>query len=524
MPDGRFGDIEHPEGGGRFGDIEHSSLSSSGGSEATVIVDPEGAGLKIAQGGSEATVNISSEGAGVSAAPVLSAPRPTAFAVGQASLAYETDKAGGTAYLVVTASSTQPSAAQIIAGQDHTGSAAEQSASHTPTVGLNTFANQAVGAGYWYGHIVQVDTDDQESNRVSTVEFRVAGDSDGPDEWSGPVTARSEDSALPEEAAADDVAYYDRIYGSGVEVIVGTGSTSATSSSWSVGAQIWDWSLNGGLGGLSAVNEEAWTPQDGSEAEVAVSAEGAGTKLAQGGADASVVVSAEGAGLAGSEVTGGSEVTVQIDAEGSGAKIALGASEVGVTVDSEGAGFKVGAGGSDASVAVSGEGAGTKLAQGGAEASVVVEPEGQGSKAVSGASEAGVAVSAEGDGLQVTPGEGGSDAVVRISAQGAGFRVAQGGSTAEVQVAPEGSGSKTGLGAAEVQIDVSGEGQGSALKSGGSESNVLVFPETAARKSVQSGSEATVVISTNVVPIAGRLMVKRIRIVPALSARKVSIG
>jgi hypothetical protein len=93
-------------------------------------------------------------------APTLTSATATATSATTATGGVTTDEAGP-AWAVLTTSSTTPSAAQIKAGQNHTGAAASASATATLTVGVNSsvfaFTGLTGGGTYWE-HVVQDDT------------------------------------------------------------------------------------------------------------------------------------------------------------------------------------------------------------------------------------------------------------------------------------------------------------------------------------------------------------------------------
>lgn len=93
-------------------------------------------------------------------APTLTSATATATSATTATGGVTTDEAGP-AWAVLTTSSTTPSAAQIKAGQNHTGAAASASDTATLTVGVNSsvfaFTGLTAGQTYWE-HVVQDDT------------------------------------------------------------------------------------------------------------------------------------------------------------------------------------------------------------------------------------------------------------------------------------------------------------------------------------------------------------------------------
>lgn len=106
-------------------------------------------------------------------APTLSSPVGTATGTTTATVGATTDEGNGTMYAVVTVSGTAPSAAQIKAGQDNSGSAAAWSGSQAiSTVGAKTFsATGLVAATAYYAHVVHTDAASNDSNVVTSSQF-----------------------------------------------------------------------------------------------------------------------------------------------------------------------------------------------------------------------------------------------------------------------------------------------------------------------------------------------------------------
>lgn len=106
-------------------------------------------------------------------APVLTSPTGTATGSTTATIGATTDEGNGTMYAVVTTSATQPTVAQIKAGQDHTGAAAAwgggQAISSTGAKTLNATGLTA-STNYW-GHLVHTDAAANDSNRVTSAQF-----------------------------------------------------------------------------------------------------------------------------------------------------------------------------------------------------------------------------------------------------------------------------------------------------------------------------------------------------------------
>lgn len=103
-------------------------------------------------------------------APTLSSATQTATGPTTATVGCTTNEANGTMYCVVTTSATQPSIAQIKAGQNHTGAAAVYASSQSiTTTGAKTFSatGLTVSTAY-YGHFVHTDAAANDSSRLST--------------------------------------------------------------------------------------------------------------------------------------------------------------------------------------------------------------------------------------------------------------------------------------------------------------------------------------------------------------------
>lgn len=135
--------------------------------------------------GASGTVNVSGSFAGTpnimgmavnvhedAAAPTLTSGVGTATSSTTATAGATTDVGSGTMYAVVTTSATQPSAAQIKAGDDHTGADAVYAASQSiTTTGAKTFS--AVGLTVnttYYAHVIQ-ESSGGDSNIISSSAF-----------------------------------------------------------------------------------------------------------------------------------------------------------------------------------------------------------------------------------------------------------------------------------------------------------------------------------------------------------------
>lgn len=109
-------------------------------------------------------------------APTLSSPVGTATGASTATVGATTNEGNGTLYHVLTASSTAPSAAQVKAGQNNTGSAAIQAGSQAvSSTGAKTFNLTSLSAGTYYDHLMHEDGVGNQSNVVSSSSFTIAG-------------------------------------------------------------------------------------------------------------------------------------------------------------------------------------------------------------------------------------------------------------------------------------------------------------------------------------------------------------
>lgn len=110
---------------------------------------------------------------GDTTAPVLTSPVGTATGATTATAGATTDEGNGTLYAVVTASATQPSVAQIKAGQNDAGTAAAWSGTLAiSSTGAKTLgATGLTAAATYYAHLVHTDAAGNNSNRVSSSSF-----------------------------------------------------------------------------------------------------------------------------------------------------------------------------------------------------------------------------------------------------------------------------------------------------------------------------------------------------------------
>jgi hypothetical protein len=112
-------------------------------------------------------------GGGDTTAPILTNAVAAVTSATTALLSVDTDEGNGTLYLVVTTSATQPSIAQIKAGQNHLGAAATFASSQAVgSTGTKNFgATGLTTSATYYGHFVHTDSAANDSNRITTSSF-----------------------------------------------------------------------------------------------------------------------------------------------------------------------------------------------------------------------------------------------------------------------------------------------------------------------------------------------------------------
>jgi len=106
------------------------------------------------------------DSAGDVTAPTLSSPTDAAASATTASIGVDTDEDNGTLYWVITTASNTPSAAQVKAGQDHTGAAATKAGSQVIT---STGTKSATPTGLtantaYYAHFMHEDNSTNQSS------------------------------------------------------------------------------------------------------------------------------------------------------------------------------------------------------------------------------------------------------------------------------------------------------------------------------------------------------------------------
>jgi hypothetical protein len=109
--------------------------------------------------------------------PTLSSPVGTATGATTATIGATTDEGNGTKYGVVTAGSTAPTAAQVKAGQDSSGSAAAFAGSGSVSAtGVWTIGATGLTASTaYYAHLMQEDAAGNKSAVVSSAQFTTSG-------------------------------------------------------------------------------------------------------------------------------------------------------------------------------------------------------------------------------------------------------------------------------------------------------------------------------------------------------------
>lgn len=129
--------------------------------------------------------------AGDVTAPTLSSAVGTTLSATTATVGATTNEANGTLYVVVTTSATQPSIAQIKAGNDHTGSAAAFDDSQAiSSTGAKTFTATGLTASTaYYAHLVHTDSSANDSNRLSSSLFTTDAGGAGTILFEDPLTS-----------------------------------------------------------------------------------------------------------------------------------------------------------------------------------------------------------------------------------------------------------------------------------------------------------------------------------------------
>jgi len=106
-------------------------------------------------------------------APSLSSPLGVVSGATTATGYVDTNEANGTLYWVVTQSATPPSVAQVQAGQNHLGAAADDSGNQAvTTTGTQTVSSTGLTTGVtYYFHFQQQDTATNDSTVVTSAGF-----------------------------------------------------------------------------------------------------------------------------------------------------------------------------------------------------------------------------------------------------------------------------------------------------------------------------------------------------------------
>lgn len=137
----------------------------------TDITPPTGAAFQIPA----EPIYAAAVGENDTTAPILTSPSGAGGTL-TCSGSVGTDEAGGTLYAVVTASASAPSAAQVKAGQDHTGAGALRVVSQAvAATGSQTIVSGSCTAGTRYWHFMQEDAATNQSTVASSASFTVTG-------------------------------------------------------------------------------------------------------------------------------------------------------------------------------------------------------------------------------------------------------------------------------------------------------------------------------------------------------------
>lgn len=115
-------------------------------------------------------------GGGDVTAPALANAYATHTGATTGLVSVDTDESNGTLYVSVTTSSTQPSVAQIKAGQNHLGAAAAYASSQSvSSVGTKNFGPTGLTtSATYYAHFVHTDAATNDSNRITSNSFTPA--------------------------------------------------------------------------------------------------------------------------------------------------------------------------------------------------------------------------------------------------------------------------------------------------------------------------------------------------------------
>lgn len=195
--------------------VEYEFLGSTAYIQAAVAIKFVEAGTHTAtwtavanQGAILGLVAVQS-GATDTTAPVLSSPTGSVTTPTTATVGATTDEGNGTMYAVVTTSATQPSVAQIKAGQDHTSAAAAWAGSQAvASAGAKTLNATGLAQNTtFYAHLVHTDAAANDSNRVSSASFTtgqrgVPTSTVSAGSWS-PTNAATLHEAIDETPASD---------------------------------------------------------------------------------------------------------------------------------------------------------------------------------------------------------------------------------------------------------------------------------------------------------------------------------
>lgn len=166
----------------RIGSQVAGTLSSSSGSYkagATTMswTQPDPGTAPVAWG----AIALAGASAGDTTAPTLTSPTGTATGSTTATVGATTDEGNGTLYAVVTTSATAPTKAQVKAGQNAAGTAANWSGSvAVSSTGAKTLnATGLTASTAYYAHLMHEDAATNQSNVVSSTSFTTSAGSSG---------------------------------------------------------------------------------------------------------------------------------------------------------------------------------------------------------------------------------------------------------------------------------------------------------------------------------------------------------
>lgn len=170
------------------------------------LIATDAAGLSSSQRVVLEITDIVSEGTGDTTPPSLTSPTGSSSTTSSANVGATTNEADGTMYAVVTTSATQPTAAQIEAGQNHLGNATFAASQLISSTGAKSLSITGLAASTtYYGHIMHKDAAGNRSTPVSTASFATkAADTTPPTLSSPSAKAGGTDTTLSVAVTTDE--------------------------------------------------------------------------------------------------------------------------------------------------------------------------------------------------------------------------------------------------------------------------------------------------------------------------------